>query len=58
MWSNVRQRETIIGQLIFENHPILKIDQDKYWYHNGYPHSLEGGDIVILSEKVLAIGIS
>lgn len=58
MWSNVRQRETIFGDLIFKNHPDFKNDRPNFWYGRDSLYTLEGGDIVVLSNKVLAVGVS
>lgn len=58
MWSNVRQRETIFGDLVFKYHPVFGKNRPQFWYEKDKKYSLEGGDIVILSDKVLAVGIS
>lgn len=56
MYSVTRNRETIYAEYIFEYHPDYK-DTDKYFdrYSN---YNIEGGDILNLNDKVLAIGIS
>ncbi len=65
MKYKARNRESFIMRMIFDNHPLFKPnfnliypreDVEKTMAGN-YP-SLEGGDIVILSEKALAIGNS
>ena len=56
MYSPTRNRETIFGDYIFRYHPEYR-DVPKY-YTRGEEHSLEGGDILVLSEKVAAVGIS
>lgn len=58
MWSNTRRRETLFGKMIFDNHPMFKDCGVKRWYHRNDLPSIEGGDIIVLSDKVLAIGIS
>ncbi len=58
MWSNVRQRETLFGDLVFKYHPEFSKNKPDFWYEKDKKFSLEGGDIVILSDKVLAVGIS
>jgi arginine deiminase len=57
MYSVTRSRETIYGEYIFTYHPDYKGQVDKYFdrYH---PFHIEGGDILNLNDKVLAIGIS
>ena len=51
-----RQRETIYAEYIFKYHPDYK---DTVKYYDRHAHaSIEGGDVINLSEKVIAIGIS
>ena len=56
MFSTTRNRETLFGDYIFRYHPLYS--QVKTLYDRGAEHSLEGGDILVLSEKVCAVGIS
>ena len=56
MHTITRSRETIFGKFIFQYHPKYK-DVPK-WYDRGETSSLEGGDILVLSPQVLAVGIS
>ena len=56
MHTKTRNRETLYGTYIFEHHPRYK-DVPK-WYDRGETSSLEGGDILVLSPEVLAVGIS
>lgn len=56
MANETRNRETIFAKYIFDYHPRFK-DVPR-WYNRNKTHSIEGGDILVLSEKVLAIGIS
>lgn len=56
MYSVTRQRETIFAEYIFKYHPEYK-DTKKY-YDRYSSYSIEGGDIQVLSEEVVAIGIS
>lgn len=58
MWSNIRRRETLFGKMIFQYHPMFKDSQMPFWFHRDLIPSLEGGDIIVLSDKVLAVGIS
>ena len=57
MFSVTRNRETIYAEYIFGYHPEYKGLVDKY-YDRYEAFSIEGGDILNLNEKVLAIGIS
>ena len=56
MHTVTRNRETLFGKFIFKYHPLYK-DAPK-WYDRGESSSLEGGDILILSPQVIAVGIS
>lgn len=56
MHTVTRNRETLFGKLIFQYHPKYK-DVPK-WYDRGETSSLEGGDILVLSPEVIAVGIS
>ncbi|WP_315121173.1 arginine deiminase [uncultured Clostridium sp.] len=56
MANETRNRETIFAKYIFKYHPRFK--GVPRWYNRDKTHSIEGGDILVLSDKVLAIGIS
>ncbi len=56
MYSVTRNRETIYSDYIFKYHPEYK--DTKRVYDRELEHHIEGGDILNLTEKVLAIGIS
>lgn len=56
MHTATRNRETLFGKLIFEHNP--KFINTPRWYDRAKTSSLEGGDILILSPEVLAVGIS
>nr|WP_206154786.1 arginine deiminase [Clostridium muellerianum] len=58
MRTETRNRETIFAKYIFENHPRFKGANLPLWFNRDETTSIEGGDELILSEKVLAIGIS
>lgn len=57
MYSQTRRRETIYGKFIMENHPDFA-GQVHLYYQRQYPYSIEGGDILNLSSKLLAVGLS
>ena len=57
MYSVTRNRETIYGEYIFKYHPDFRGQVDKYFDRYADFH-IEGGDILNLTDKVLAIGIS
>lgn len=56
MANETRNRETIFAKYIFNHHPKFK--DTKIWYNRDKTYPVEGGDILVLSEKVVAIGIS
>ena len=56
MHTETRSRETLFGKFIFTYHPLYK--NAPKWYDRGETSSIEGGDILILSPQVLAVGIS
>ena len=56
MFSVTRCRETIFVEYIFKYHPKYK--NTKLYYNRYESYSIEGGDIQVLSDKVIAIGIS
>ena len=56
MYSVTRCRETIFGEYIFKYHPKYK--KTKLYYNRNESYHIEGGDIQVLSDKVIAIGIS
>ena len=56
MYSKTRRRETIFGEYIFKYHKDYK---DTPLYYNRYEDfNIEGGDILVISDKVLLVGIS
>ena len=57
MYFITRCRETIYGEYIFKYHKDYK-DQADLYYNRYNPYSIEGGDILNISDKVLAVGIS
>ncbi len=57
MYSRTRRRETLFGKYVLENHPDFA-GKTPFYYTRELPYSIEGGDILNLNNKVLAIGIS
>lgn len=58
MATVTRNRETIFAKYIFEHHPMFEGQNVHKWYDRDFKHSIEGGDQLILNDKVVAIGIS
>ncbi|MBS6952588.1 MAG: arginine deiminase [Enterocloster asparagiformis] len=57
MYSGTRKRETIYGAYILEQNPKFA-GTTPFYYRRDNPFSIEGGDILNLSRRVLAVGIS
>lgn len=58
MRTVTRRRETLFAKYIFNHHKDYAKPDVKFWYNRDEEFSVEGGDILILNEKVVAIGIS
>ncbi len=56
MWSITRTRESIFMEYVYEYHPFY--NDVKMYYDRSEPYCIEGGDIQVLSDEVVAIGIS
>lgn len=57
MYSQTRRRETLYGKYILKYHPDFA-GKVPFYYDRDMDFSIEGGDILNLSNKVIAIGIS
>ena len=57
MRTETRCRETIFSEMIFKYHPLFS-GKVPFYYRTDNCFSLEGGDILNLSAKVLAVGVS
>ncbi len=57
MYSVTRNRETIYGEYIFNYHPKYRDNVTRY-YNRYNKYHIEGGDILNLTDKVLAVGMS
>ncbi|WP_196593910.1 arginine deiminase [Pectinatus sottacetonis] len=58
MRTQTRNRETIFAKYIFANHPYFKDAEIPFWFDRDEKTSIEGGDILVLNNTTLAIGIS
>ena len=56
MYAHTRDRETLFARYIFRHHP--EYGRVPLLYEPEDEHTLEGGDILVLSPKVAAVGIS
>jgi len=57
MYSVTRSRETIYGEYIFKYHPEYGKSTELY-YDRDLKATIEGGDILVLSDEVIAVGVS
>ncbi len=51
-----RSRETLFTRYIHDYHPLFTASPVPLWYDNEQRYNMEGGDVLILSDKLLAIG--
>lgn len=58
MYADTRNRETIYGHYIFTYHPEYGGDKVKRYYNRDEATRIEGGDELVLSKDVLAVGVS
>ncbi|WP_432666263.1 arginine deiminase [Wukongibacter baidiensis] len=58
MKTVTRNRETLFSKYIFKYHEMFKGVNIPFWYDREEKASIEGGDQLVLSDKVIAIGIS
>lgn len=56
MYSDTRNRETLYGKYLFDHHP--EYQSVSQFYRREESTRIEGGDELILSDKVIAVGIS
>ena len=58
MFSQTRSRETIYGEYIFKYHPTYGDESIPKYYGRDMISTIEGGDVLVLSETILAVGVS
>lgn len=58
MHTCARKRETLFIECVYKNHPLFKNEEIPLWYNRNMPYSIEGGDELVLSNKIVAIGCS
>ncbi len=56
MANEVRQRETLFGEYLFNYHPVYKNVPKRHLRTDPFP--IEGGDVLVLSPEVVAVGMS
>ncbi|MBQ6900092.1 MAG: arginine deiminase [Firmicutes bacterium] len=58
MHTRARRRESLFLKYLFEYNKDFAVDGDKLWYNLYDDYSIEGGDVLVLSNEVVAIGRS
>jgi len=58
MYTTTRRRESIYGEYIFKYHDIYGDDEIPIYYNRYNKATIEGGDIIILNDEIIAVGIS
>ncbi|HBP25691.1 MAG TPA: arginine deiminase [Acholeplasmatales bacterium] len=58
MYTLTRSRETIYGEYIFKFHPRYGRNTIDKYYGRNYLPTIEGGDIMVLNDKLIAVGVS
>jgi arginine deiminase len=58
MRTEARRRETLFLKYIYKYHKIFMDTNTPLWYDRNLPYAIEGGDELVLSDKVIAIGCS
>lgn len=58
MNTAARKRESLLLKYMFQHNTDLFPSGTNLWYTHEGPHAIEGGDILVLSPEVLAIGLS
>jgi arginine deiminase len=56
MTFETRRRETLFAEVVFDKHPDY--NKVKRYYNRDRQSTLEGGDVMMLNKKTLAVGIS
>lgn len=58
MSFEARKRESLFVSYLYEHHPLFADKKTPLWFDRALLWSLEGGDILVLSAEVVAVGIS
>ena len=56
MYQATRRRETIYGRFLFACHPEYR--DVPLWYDRDLAYHVEGGDVLVLGERTICVGIS
>lgn len=56
-----RRRESVFMAAIYNHHPLFRDEPFQTWYgdepDHGFPASIEGGDVLVINERTLVIGL-
>ena len=58
MYTDARQRETILSEFMFKFHPKFENEEIPFYINRNNAYNSEGGDFLVLDKNTLAIGIS
>ena len=58
MSTAARKRESLFWEIIMKYHPDYQSQNSLHWLDRSDPFAIEGGDILVLNEEVVAIGVS
>ncbi len=58
MYTTTRRRETLFADFVFSYHPMFKDEQINKYTSRDCMYTSEGGDVLVLSKELLAIGVS
>lgn len=58
MTYEARKRESLFMDIIVKHHPDFKQSNMNIWRDRNVSTSIEGGDVLVLNDEVLAIGVS
>jgi arginine deiminase len=58
MHTATRRRESLLLKYIYRFSPNFATPDNPMWFDYDDPHSIEGGDILVLSDKICAVGLS
>jgi len=58
MHTPARRREALFLKYMFNYNKDFSVDEDKLWYDIYDDYSIEGGDVLVLSKDIVAIGLS
>lgn len=56
--SLIRAKEALLPRFVFNHHPSFETVKDSIYFDGTNDFHLEGGDVLVLNEKALLIGIS